>query len=343
MKIQGRYFEPMSSRGHQARLKVRDSFIGVEFDNSRAVNDLDVESIQGGHDINFVGGAYFRSNDRLPSELIDRYRSPTQKRISWLEKMSLPKAAVLLSLLILAGLTFRLVFYSIESIAVSVFPANWEERVGAQAYETLDYLIFSKTGMSQEHQTRMRVNAQRMADAAGLSRRVEIFFHDSAFLGPNALAFPGGPIVVTGDLVELLDDEQEIMAVIAHELAHVELRHSLRQAINVAGLSILAFVLFGADESAIEELAAVVVGAVTLANSRDFEREADLAALDYLVAGGIAPVNMLNVIKKLSEYYCSRSADDQYLNCESEASSWFSTHPSGVERIGYLEEAINNL
>ena len=342
MRIEGWYFEPMSSKSHLAKLNVRDSYIRVEFDDRRAIKHLDVESIQGNHDIYFIGGAYFRSNDKLPVELIDRYRSSTQRRISWLEKFSLSKAIVLLSLLILAGLSFRLLFQSIESVAVAVFPVSWEERVGAEAYEAMSSLIFSDSDLSLEYQTRLREKAQGMAEAAGLSRRVEIFFRGSELLGPNALAFPGGPVVLTDELVELLADEQEVLAVIAHELAHVEQRHSLRQAIGVAGVSILVFILFGADESAIEELAAVVVGATVFENSRDFEKEADLVAVDYLIASDIDPSKMMNVIRKLTDYYCPDSAGDQLLPCESETLSWFSTHPSGAERIEYLDNAIRS-
>ena len=57
----------------------------------------------------------------------------------------------------------------------------------------------------------------------------------SEFFGANAFAFPGGPIVVTDDLVKLLDNDYLTLAVIAHELAHIDQRHSLHQIMEIIG------------------------------------------------------------------------------------------------------------
>ena len=246
----------------------------------------------------------------------------------------------LVLVVVVAVVVFRLAFESIESVAVHVFPTDWEERIGHQAYEDIKFLAFSDSKLPAGYQSDIRASAYLMIRAAGLSRQPKIYFHSSELLGPNAIAFPGGPIVVTDELVELLANPEEVLAVIAHELAHIELRHSLRGVIDVVGFSILVVLLFGADESVIEELAAIAAGVITLEGRRNHEKEADLAAIEYLSSIGGDPRNMLNVITKLSAYFCAAAGGDSIMNCESEELNWFSTHPTDADRIAYLEEAI---
>ena len=340
MKIDGNYFEPRSSRSHHARMSVRNSGIRIEFEDGRRTGILDVDHIQGNRDVNFIGGAYFRSEGNLPSEFILRFQNSMQRKISWLEKFTFSRMAVLLLLVVVAVVVFRLAFESIESVAVHVFPTDWEERIGHQAYEDIKFLAFSDSKLPAGYQSDIRASAYLMIRAAGLSRQPKIYFHSSELLGPNAIAFPGGPIVVTDELVELLANPEEVLAVIAHELAHIELRHSLRGVIDVVGFSILVVLLFGADESVIEEMAAIAAGVVTLEGRRNYEKEADLAAIEYLSSIGRDPRNMLNVITKLSAYFCAAAEGDSIMDCESEGLNWFSTHPTDADRIAYLEEAI---
>ncbi len=342
MKIDGHYFEPQSSRSHHARMSVRSSGIRIEFEDGRRTGILEINHIQGNHDINFSGGAYFRANEKLPSDFINRFQNSIQRKISWLEKFTFSRAVVMLLLLVVAVVTFRLAFESIESVAVSVFPVDWEERVGQHAYEDVRFIAFSDSKLPAEFQREIRESARQLIDAAGLRRQPEIFFHSSEMIGPNALAFPGGPIVVTDELVELLSDPEEILAVIAHELAHIELRHSLQSVIDVVGFSILAILLFGADEGVIEEMATIAAGVITLEGRRNHEQEADLAAIEYLSASGKDPRKMLDMFTKLSAYFCADAGGDSMIDCDSDSLSWLSTHPSDADRIAYLKAAIRN-
>lgn len=342
MKIEGNYFEPRSSRSHYARMSVRNSGIRIEFEDGRRTGILEIDHIQGSHDVNFTGGAYFRSNEKLPSEFILRFQNSVQRKISWLEKFSFSRMVVMLLLLVAAVVTFRLAFESIESVAVGVFPTDWEEQVGQEAYEDIKFLAFSDSRLPVEFQREIREGARQLVDAAGLRRQPEIYFHSSELIGPNALAFPGGPIVVTDELVELLSDPEEVLAVIAHELAHIELRHSLRSVIDVVGFSVLAILLFGADEGVIEEMAAIAAGVITLEGRRNHEQEADLVAVEYLSASGRDPRKMLDVFTKLSAYFCSDAGGDSMMDCDSDNLSWLSTHPSDADRIAYLNAAIHS-
>lgn len=340
MKINGNHFEPRASRSRHAKMSVRNSGIRIEFEDGSRTGILEIDHIQGNRDVYFTGGAYFRSDDNLPSDFILRFQNSVQRKITWLEKFTFSRAVVMVLLLVSAVIVFRLAFQSIESIAVSVFPTDWEERVGQQAYEDIKLFAFSDSKLPAQYQKEVRESVRQISESAGLRRQPEVYFHRSELIGPNALAFPGGPIVVTDELVELLSDPEEILAVIAHELAHIELRHSLRSVIDVVGFSFLVILLFGADESVIEEMAAIAAGVITLEGRRSHEQEADLVAVEYLSSSGRDPRKLLDVFTKLSAYFCAGAGRESIIECDSDSLSWFSTHPSDADRIAYLKAAI---
>ncbi|MDE0308616.1 MAG: M48 family metallopeptidase [Acidiferrobacterales bacterium] len=323
-------------------MSIPDGGIHIEFENGDHRDDMAIDTIQGSHDVNFVGGGYFRSNEKLPTEFVQRFQTSLERKISWLEKFSLSRLAVLILLLISAVVAYRLALNSLESIAVRVFPVEWEQKVGQRTYEDIRFLAFTDSRLSTEYQTRIRENTRQLANAAALGNLPELYFHRSELIGPNALAFPGGPIVVTDELVELLSDSEEVMAVIAHELAHIKQRHSLQSIVDVIGASFLAILLFGADEGVIEEMATIAASVLTLESRRNHEQEADILAVQYLSAAGRDPSKLIDVFRKMSAYFCAGSSGGSDTGCDPDRLSWLSTHPSDADRIAYLQEAIQN-
>jgi predicted Zn-dependent protease len=87
--------------------------------------------------------------------------------------------------------------------------------------------------------------------------------------------------------VQLADHDEELMAVLAHEIGHVRGRHALRQLIQAAGISVAAVVLIG-DVNSVTALAGAAPALLQARNSREFEREADAFARDWLDRNGIA-------------------------------------------------------
>ena len=162
---------------------------------------------------------------------------------------------------------------------VSIFPIQLEEKIGQNAYKSLKKIAFKDTELRHNKISILRNNAFDIDSVNGL-RSVDILFHKSELFGANALAFPGGPIVVTDDLVKLLDNNDLTLAVIAHELAHIDQRHSLHQIIEIIGIAAVASVLFGSTDSLIEEASLVAINLWASKKSRQFEKEADLFALD---------------------------------------------------------------
>lgn len=154
----------------------------------------------------------------------------------------------------------------------------------------------------------------------------------------NAFAVPGGFVYINRGLVERADNMSELAGVLAHEIAHVEERHSAQQIERVQGANLgltLAYVLLGRQPSSVEQAAVNVGGGLVFANySRDAEEEADAVAVPLLVAAGINPSGLVTFFQKL--------LDDQKRS-PSALQQWFSTHPTTADRIADTRGRIASL
>jgi len=98
----------------------------------------------------------------------------------------------------------------------------------------------------------------------------------------NALALPGGHIVVFSGLVEQAESENELAMVLAHELGHFAHRDHLKRLGRGLGLSVAAMLVFGED-SAISRLVSNLFLVTESSYSRQQESDADRFGLELLV------------------------------------------------------------
>ncbi len=137
---------------------------------------------------------------------------------------------------------------------------------------------------------------------------------------PNAFATLDGQIYFFRGLLELADSPEEIAAVMAHEMAHVEKRHVVKKLISEFGLAVLTGLVTGGDAViAGEILHALSAGAF----SRRQEREADDFALATLFKAGIHPAHLGAIFRKLQQEYPDSQAQIELLN----------SHPDMASRI----------
>lgn len=147
----------------------------------------------------------------------------------------------------------------------------------------------------------------------------------------NAFALPGGKIGVFTGLLSVATTQDQLAAVLGHEVAHVTKRHGKQrvqqQVIAQGGLSILEGVI-GDNEML---MAAVGVGAqygVLLPFSRAHESEADLVGLDYLAKAGFNPQGAVQLWQNMEAAGGGKAPE------------MLSTHPSGSTRIKDLQSKM---
>ena len=151
----------------------------------------------------------------------------------------------------------------------------------------------------------------------------------------NAFAAPGGMIFISRGLLEVLDNEAELAAVLAHEVGHVAEKHalkSIRRAQFLQGVgTITAATMKGSDGKKFESMIGDLQ--TTLFDKgldKGMEFEADQAALETTYRTGYDPYAMVTVLQKLQKLEAG----------EEKKGSWFSTHPPLDERISRVSAAM---
>ncbi|HBA71230.1 MAG TPA: hypothetical protein DCZ63_03265 [Geobacter sp.] len=145
----------------------------------------------------------------------------------------------------------------------------------------------------------------------------------------NAFAAPGGVVVVFSGLIRSAGSAEELAGVLAHEVAHAELRHSLRGMVKSLGLRALVSLLTGDVSGGVFADAATRL--TELRFSREAEREADDEGLRRLVKARIDPNGMLRFYMKLASE--GRPSPPPLL----------STHPATGERLERLRREVAGL
>lgn len=151
----------------------------------------------------------------------------------------------------------------------------------------------------------------------------------------NAFAIPGGKVFINSGLLLLLEKEEELAGVLAHEIGHGVARHIARrgekvQKINLATLgAILAGILLGGPAAgAIATTSVAASETAMLKYSREDEDEADYLGLKFMTQAGYNPEGMLSVLKKLRRRQGPSA---------SEIPAYMQTHPALEARLADLE------
>jgi len=118
----------------------------------------------------------------------------------------------------------------------------------------------------------------------------------------NAFALPGGYVFIFRGLIEKVDNDDELAGVIAHEMAHVVARHSIKRLQGSVGYDILRILMAvtGAGHTDARNIDAAF-GQLIMSYSREDEALADKIAIKYLRNAGYDPMAMISFLKKLQE------------------------------------------
>ena len=143
----------------------------------------------------------------------------------------------------------------------------------------------------------------------------------------NAFAAPGGIIVVNSGLIKKADSPNEVAAVLAHEVQHVEQRHSLKNMLHSAGVASVVLVVLG-DANAVMMIMAQQVSQQYF--SRKVEADADLKGAQLLTKTNIDPSGMPSFFKKLAAEYKDLDRTPE----------WLSSHPETLQRIKNAEAYV---
>jgi predicted Zn-dependent protease len=142
----------------------------------------------------------------------------------------------------------------------------------------------------------------------------------------NAFCASGGYIYVFTGMIKFVRSYDELAGIIAHKIAHVDLRHTTQQMTASFGKKLLFELILGDNRGLLTEVAGQLTG---FAYSRVQKTESDMRAIDYLCQTPYAPDSMKNFFIGMAK--------------ESGASvpTFLSAHPSPANRVQKLEEKIS--
>lgn len=183
--------------------------------------------------------------------------------------------------------------------AVALLPPTLDRAIGDAALASIEDRWLQPSALPAEQRRRLADAFREAVQAtypAGERPAYDLRFHQSR-IGPNAFALPGGTVVLTDELVKLVDGRQDIVVgVLAHELGHVRARHGMRALVQVTLIGAVTTLVVG-DFSSLLAAAPALLG--QLAYSRDFEREADDESIRVLRAARLSPDAMAALFEKL--------------------------------------------
>jgi predicted Zn-dependent protease len=150
----------------------------------------------------------------------------------------------------------------------------------------------------------------------------------------NAFALPGGYITMTRGLISLANNEAELAGVIAHELGHVNARHSNERYSKsvLANVGLMALGI-ATGSQAVAELASVGVGVYLQSYSREQEFEADSLGVRYMTRAGYDPNAMVSFLSNLRRHSMVEAKMAGKPESAVDENHMMATHPRTIDRV----------
>lgn len=248
----------------------------------------------------------------------------------WEKSLTLVAAALVVTALVVA-LFMRFGVPVLARQTAFALPPAVESGMGRESLAVLDHLFTKPSKLGAERRAELTALFSRVVAASGAPSGCRLEFRNGGAIGANAFALPSGIVLITDQLIALARHDDEIAAILAHELGHVRGRHALRHVLQNSATGLIMATLTG-DLVSITSLAATLPTALVDASfSRGFEREADDAAIAWMKKAGVPPRRYAEILARLQAQLDSRTGEA--FGKKHPARNYLSTHPDTGERI----------
>lgn len=334
----GGYFDGVVAARREVLLTIEATGLhiqGVGFEHSYPLNEVILPSVVGSvrRTIRLPDGGMCEVTDHAFVDKLELLLS-SGARATLLHRWekSLPLVAAALGLTVLAVVLFMRFGVPILARQVAfALPPAVESSMGRESLAVLDRLMTNPSKLGAERRAELTALFRRVTDASGAPPGCRLEFRAGGAIGANAFALPSGIVIITDGLVELAKHDDEIAAILAHELGHVRQRHVLRHVLHNSVTGLVIATLTG-DLVSITSLAATLPTALVDASfSRSFEREADDAAIAWMESAGVPPRRYAEILGRLhAQLVVKHGAAADGSN---PVRNYLSTHPDTGDRI----------
>ncbi len=297
------------------------------------------------------------AHQMAPGALGNIWNQPHKRKLRYL--------LMILACIILPPFIFAIWVYGIPAMTDAVadqVPTEWEEKLGQDYFQVL----FKESIKEPDPQVRNALDemAERLLAAVpDQPYHFRIYVHPSKMV--NAMALPGGTIIVFQGLINITETPEELAGVLAHEFQHVLKRHSTRGIIRSEAINIFATIVSG--DSVMNIILQAGGMMEFLRYSRKLESQADAEGMKMLLASQVDPKGMIRIFEKLEEQQHRQlksseenseednpkeesteenskknvpegKSADQKIDKTPEWMKYLSTHPAGEDRVAVLKK-----
>lgn len=331
MEITASFYDGKTSQRKEVRIHFDPAgqmwITGLESDLTYALSEIRISPRVGNtpRSIYLPGDAKCETLDNETIDAILRLQGRSRWQ-AFLHKLESRLGYVLLLLVLTVVGSWGLVEYGIPALAkraAYAIPESVDAALGQDGLKVLDRVLFSPSDLEEKRQSQLRSLFDDMTQGLAEVHDFRLEFRKSDRVGPNAFALPSGIIVVTDDLVLLAKHQNELIAVLAHEIGHVIHRHTLRILLQ-RSVVVLVIASVTGDVTSVTALSAAMPTVLLEAKySRAFEMEADQFALQYLRSRNIPPKYFADILLRLEKETGYGSVKHNYL----------ASHPATSERV----------
>jgi Zn-dependent protease with chaperone function len=290
--IHGKLYDGSSSAGQTTTLQLDDNDGLILIIGNKAISlsprELEISS-RLGNSARYIEISGYGRFETVDNDAIDRLANQfiPQDQTSFLHKLesNLPLIGLAIAItVVVVGAMIRWGIPALSDRIVEQLPDKTTDYIERVITDKIEQRWFTESKLSEQRQTQLQDLFLEVSHSLGVADKGYNFKLRDAqdTVGANALAFPAGSIVMTDQLVALAENDQQLSGVLAHEIGHLQGKHSLRQLLRGSILAILAAWITGDVSGASTVLIASPVALIELRYSREFESEADGYALRYI-------------------------------------------------------------
>ncbi len=332
----GYYLDGRTASRHSATITLSPQALTITLDESRpltwayrdivqtqgtyAGEPVRLERIQSGESLIVQSTTILEALHRFSVERQPHIHDPRsrRRRVHWTIAAGLTAVCVALVL-------YRWGIPLLSAVVAAQIPITWEQRIGETAVE---HFASEDRRCSDPYRTQLVRNVlTAMTNAAPSSPyEFKLYLVDSPTV--NAMAAPGGHIVVFRGLLERTESAEQLAGVLAHEIQHVLKRHSTRMLTEQILTAILLSTVSGDFSGAMTYGLQSVQLLGQLHYSQAHETEADEEGMRLILRAGLDPGQMIAFYRILGH---ERPDEPEILD-------YLSSHPRFSERISRLEQ-----
>ncbi len=295
--------------------------------------------------ITFEDGSVFSTDN---NDAIDKYFSKQHKAYSLLHTLESHSSLVIIALLVTilsTGAFFKWgVPWTSKKIAHAL-PEKTNQLIAENSLDFLDKYLFDDSNLTLKKKEQIQRHFySNIVPLSKENREIKYQLHfrdwsDGNLSIPNALALPSGDIILTDQFVKLCKTQDEMDAVLLHEMGHVVHRHTLEMVIEGTFVSVAVMLIVG-DSNGLVDMG-VGLGSLLMSSaySRGHEAEADSYAFKHMLAAHIDPASFSHIMTRMTEYMDGHNESNKRKKNElveeekKDILDYLSSHPNTKERI----------